>query len=95
MAQKILFGYILVMSIVAFCVCGADKFAAQRQKKPCARKGAVFVVGAGWKCRNVSWDVYLPPQDQTLVFCSRYSGDYSGPGGIDSLLYPIVKRMVF
>lgn len=32
MAQKILFGYILVMSIVAFCVCGADKFAAQRQK---------------------------------------------------------------
>ena len=32
MAQKILFGYILVMSSVAFCVCGADKFAAQRQK---------------------------------------------------------------
>mgnify|MGYP000503160858 CR=1 FL=1 len=94
MAQKILFGYILVMSIVAFCVCGADKFAAQRQKSRVPER-CCFCCRRWWECRNVSWDVYLPTQDQTLVFCSRYSGDYSGPGGIDSLLYPIIKRMVF
>ena len=92
MAQKILFGYILVMSIVAFCVCGADKFAAQRQKSRVPEKVLFLLSALGG---SVSWDVYLPPQDQTLVFCSRYPGDYSGPGGIDSLLYPIIKRMVF
>ena len=43
MAQKILFGYILVMSIVAFCVCGADKFAAQRQKSRVPEKVLFFL----------------------------------------------------
>lgn len=45
MAQKILFGYILVMSIVAFCVCGADKFAAQRQKSRVPEK-MLFLLSA-------------------------------------------------
>ena len=45
MAQKILFGYILVMSIVAFCVCGADKFAAQRQKSRVPEK-VLFLLSA-------------------------------------------------
>ena len=45
MAQKILFGYILVMSIVAFCVCGADKFAAQRQKRRVPEK-VLFLLSA-------------------------------------------------
>lgn len=45
MAQKILFGYILVMSIVAFCVCGADKFAAQRQKSRMPEK-VLFLLSA-------------------------------------------------
>ena len=43
--QKILFGYILVMSIVAFCVCGADKFAAQRQKSRVPEK-VLFLLSA-------------------------------------------------
>ncbi len=33
MGQKILWLYILIMSILTFSVCGADKFAAQRQKR--------------------------------------------------------------
>lgn len=33
MGQKILWLYILIMSILTFIVCGADKFAAQRQKR--------------------------------------------------------------
>lgn len=45
MAQKILFVYILVMSIVAFCVCGADKFAAQRQKSRVPEK-VLFLLSA-------------------------------------------------
>ena len=45
MAQKILFGYILVMSIVAFCVCGADKFAAQRLKSRVPEK-VLFLLSA-------------------------------------------------
>ena len=45
MVQKILFGYILVMSIVAFCVCGADKFAAQRQKSRVPEK-VLFLLSA-------------------------------------------------
>ena len=45
MAQTILFGYILVMSIVAFCVCGADKFAAQRQKSRVPEK-VLFLLSA-------------------------------------------------
>ena len=45
MAQKILFGYILVMSIVAFCVCGADKFAAQRQNSRVPEK-VLFLLSA-------------------------------------------------
>ena len=45
MAQKILFGYILVMSIVAVCVCGADKFAAQRQKSRVSEK-VLFLLSA-------------------------------------------------
>lgn len=45
MAQKILFGYILVMSIVEFCVCGADKFAAQRQKSRVPEK-VLFLLSA-------------------------------------------------
>ena len=45
MAQKNLFGYILVMSIVAFCVCGADKFAAQRQKSRVPEK-VLFLLSA-------------------------------------------------
>lgn len=45
MGQKILFGYILVMSIVAFCVCGADKFAAQRQKSRVPEK-VLFLLSA-------------------------------------------------
>ncbi len=45
MAQKILFGYILVMSIVAFCVCGVDKFAAQRQKNRVPEK-VLFLLSA-------------------------------------------------
>ena len=45
MAQKILFGYILVMSIVAFCVCCADKFAAQRQKSRVPEK-VLFLLSA-------------------------------------------------
>ena len=45
MAQKILFGDILVMSIVAFCVCGADKFAAQRQKSRVPEK-VLFLLSA-------------------------------------------------
>ena len=45
MAQKILFGYILVMSIVAFCVCGADKFAARRQKSRVPEK-VLFLLSA-------------------------------------------------
>ena len=45
MAQKILFGYILVMSIVAFCVCGADKFAVQRQKSRVPEK-VLFLLSA-------------------------------------------------
>lgn len=45
MAQKILFGYILVMSIVAFCACGADKFAAQRQKSRVPEK-VLFLLSA-------------------------------------------------
>lgn len=45
MAQKILFGYILVMSIVVFCVCGADKFAAQRQKSRVPEK-VLFLLSA-------------------------------------------------
>lgn len=45
MAQKILFGYILVMSIMAFCVCGADKFAAQRQKSRVPEK-VLFLLSA-------------------------------------------------
>ena len=45
MAQKILFGFILVMSIVAFCVCGADKFAAQRQKSRVPEK-VLFLLSA-------------------------------------------------
>ena len=45
MAQNILFGYILVMSIVAFCVCGADKFAAQRQKSRVPEK-VLFLLSA-------------------------------------------------
>lgn len=45
MAQKILFGYILVMSIVAFCVCSADKFAAQRQKSRVPEK-VLFLLSA-------------------------------------------------
>ena len=45
MAQKILFGYILVMNIVAFCVCGADKFAAQRQKSRVPEK-VLFLLSA-------------------------------------------------
>lgn len=45
MAQKILFGYILVISIVAFCVCGADKFAAQRQKSRVPEK-VLFLLSA-------------------------------------------------
>ena len=45
MAQKSLFGYILVMSIVAFCVCGADKFAAQRQKSRVPEK-VLFLLSA-------------------------------------------------
>lgn len=45
MAQKILFGYILVMSIVAFCVCGADKFADQRQKSRVPEK-VLFLLSA-------------------------------------------------
>lgn len=45
MAQKILFGYILVMSIVAFCVYGVDKFAAQRQKNRVPEK-VLFLLSA-------------------------------------------------
>ena len=33
MGQKILWLYILIMSILTFSVCGTDKFAAQRQKR--------------------------------------------------------------
>ena len=33
MELKIILGYILVMSVVAFIVCGIDKFAAQHQKR--------------------------------------------------------------
>ena len=33
MGQKILWLYILIMRILTFSVCGADKFAAQRQKR--------------------------------------------------------------
>ena len=47
MAQKILFGYILVMSIVAFCVCGADKFAAQRQKSRVPEKVLILLSALG------------------------------------------------
>ena len=54
MAQKILFGYILVMSIVAFCVCGADKFAAQRQKSRVPEK-VLFLLSA----LGVSVGMYL------------------------------------
>ena len=45
MAQKILVGYIRVMSSVAFCVCGADKFAAQRQKSRVPEK-VLFLLSA-------------------------------------------------
>ena len=45
MAQKILFGYILVRSMGAFCVCGADKFAAQRQKSRVPEK-VLFLLSA-------------------------------------------------
>lgn len=45
MLQKILMGYILIMSIVAFSVCGADKFAAQRQKRRVPEK-VLFLLAA-------------------------------------------------
>lgn len=45
MLQKILLGYILIMSIVAFSVCGADKFAAQRQKRRVPEK-VLFLLAA-------------------------------------------------
>lgn len=38
MELKIILGYILVMSVVAFVVCGVDKFAAQHQKRRVSEK---------------------------------------------------------
>lgn len=45
MVQKILFCYILIMSILTFAVCGADKFAAQRQKSRVPEK-VLFLLSA-------------------------------------------------
>lgn len=47
MAQKILWGYILIMSIVAFSVCGVDKFAAQRQNRRMPEKVLFLLAAAG------------------------------------------------
>ena len=38
MELKIVLGYILVMSVIAFVVCGVDKFAAQHQKRRVSEK---------------------------------------------------------
>lgn len=47
MAQKILWGYILIMSIVAFSVCGVDKFAAQHQNRRVPEKVLFLLAAAG------------------------------------------------
>ena len=38
MELKIILGYILAMSVIAFVVCGVDKFAAQHQKRRISEK---------------------------------------------------------
>lgn len=38
MELKIILGYILAMSVIAFVVCGVDKFAAQHQKRRVSEK---------------------------------------------------------
>ena len=45
MELKIILGYILVMSVVAFIVCGIDKFAAQHQKRRVPEK-VLFLLSA-------------------------------------------------
>ena len=45
MELKIILGYILVISVVAFIVCGIDKFAAQHQKRRVPEK-VLFLLSA-------------------------------------------------
>lgn len=45
MELKIILGYILVMSVVVFIVCGIDKFAAQHQKRRVPEK-VLFLLSA-------------------------------------------------
>lgn len=45
MELKIILGYILVMSVVAFIVCGIDKSAAQHQKRRVPEK-VLFLLSA-------------------------------------------------
>ena len=47
MELKIILGYILVMSVVAFIVCGIDKFAAQHQKRRVPEKVLFLLYALG------------------------------------------------
>ncbi len=47
MAEKILWGYVLVMSVLTFGVCGTDKFAAQRQNRRVPEKVLFLLAAAG------------------------------------------------
>mgnify|MGYP000024131947 CR=1 len=47
MAQKILLGWIAVLSVVTFIVCGIDKFAAQRQNRRVPEKVLFLLAAAG------------------------------------------------
>lgn len=47
MAQKILLGWVAVLSIVSFIVCGIDKVAAQRQNRRVPEKVLFLLAAAG------------------------------------------------
>ncbi len=47
MAQKILLGWIVVMSVVTFIICGVDKFAAQHQNRRVPEKVLFLLAAAG------------------------------------------------
>lgn len=77
--------YLAVMNVLGVAVMWSDKRRARLHRVADSGEGALWCEPARGKRGNLGRNVFVPPQDEALVFCGRNAAHSGLPGGTCNL----------
>jgi len=82
--------YLAVMNVIGVAVMWSDKRRARLHRWRIPEKVLFWVSLLGGKRGNLGGNVFVPPQDEALVFCGRNAAHSGLPGGTCDLFGALI-----